>query len=71
MAGYNLEESPIVDELTIDCPYCGETIDILVDNSAGEQEYFEDCPICCAPILLVISIDRLNNIQLVAKRDNE
>jgi hypothetical protein len=32
------------------CPSCGETIAISVDRSAGEeQEYVEDCPVCCNP----------------------
>jgi len=32
------------------CPSCGETIGIAVDRSAGdEQEYVEDCPVCCNP----------------------
>jgi len=32
------------------CPSCGETIDIALDRSAGdEQEYVEDCPVCCNP----------------------
>ena len=33
-----------------DCPSCGETIDIALDRSGGdEQEYVEDCPVCCNP----------------------
>ena len=32
------------------CPSCGETILIALDHSAGEeQEYIEDCPVCCNP----------------------
>jgi hypothetical protein len=32
------------------CPSCGETIAIALDASAGEeQEYVEDCPVCCKP----------------------
>jgi len=32
------------------CPSCGEAIDIAPDRSAGEeQEYVEDCPVCCRP----------------------
>jgi len=60
-----------VDELSIDCPYCGETIDVLIDNSVVEQEYFEDCSVCCAPILFKLSIDQLNNRRVVVKRDDD
>ena len=32
------------------CPACGEEIVIPLDPSAGdEQEYVEDCPVCCRP----------------------
>jgi hypothetical protein len=32
------------------CPSCGEVIDIALDRSGGdEQEYVEDCPVCCNP----------------------
>jgi len=37
----------------IDCPYCGEIIEILVDDSAGEQDYYEDCSVCCRPIRIL------------------
>ena len=31
-------------------PSCGETIDVALDRSGGdEQEYVEDCPVCCNP----------------------
>lgn len=32
------------------CPYCWETITMLVDPSAREQTYVEDCEVCCRPI---------------------
>ncbi len=38
------------DGATYICPTCGESIVIPLDPSAGgEQEYIEDCPVCCNP----------------------
>ena len=37
-------------EVAVECPYCGEKITILVDTSVEEQEYTEDCSVCCRPI---------------------
>ena len=37
---------------TIQCPYCGEEIEILVDCSVQNQEYIEDCDVCCRPIVI-------------------
>lgn len=34
----------------IDCPYCGEPFDTMVDLSGGSQQYIEDCQVCCRPI---------------------
>jgi hypothetical protein len=41
----------------IQCPYCGETITVLVDDSAGEQRYIEDCQVCCRPIVFDVAFD--------------
>ena len=38
---------PELTERTIGCPYCGEAISILVDESLPEQQYAEDCQVCC------------------------
>jgi hypothetical protein len=38
------------DEGAYVCPTCGERIVIPLDPSAGaEQQYVEDCPVCCNP----------------------
>ena len=37
-------------EATVSCPYCGEENTIMIDESAGgEQQYVEDCQVCCKP----------------------
>lgn len=36
--------------ISADCPYCGETVDLFVDEGGGSrQSYVEDCPVCCRP----------------------
>jgi transcription elongation factor Elf1 len=32
------------------CPYCWQTISFVLDVSADEQSYVEDCEVCCRPI---------------------
>lgn len=58
-------------ETFINCPYCGESIDVLVDDLSGEQSYYEDCSVCCAPILFVLTEDELGDIQVDVRRDDE
>ena len=32
------------------CPYCGEVVEITVEEvGAGSEQYVEDCPVCCRP----------------------
>ena len=39
-----------LEERSIRCPFCDESISILIDLSAGGQTYIEDCQVCCQPI---------------------
>jgi transcription elongation factor Elf1 len=32
------------------CPYCGETISMVLDLTVSGQTYTEDCEVCCRPI---------------------
>ena len=32
------------------CPYCWETISMILDTSVSRQTYIEDCEVCCNPI---------------------
>lgn len=39
------------------CPYCWQSITMLLDLSAVEQSYVEDCEVCCNPISLRFRAD--------------
>jgi transcription elongation factor Elf1 len=32
------------------CPYCWQTVSMILDLSIEEQNYVEDCEVCCNPI---------------------
>jgi hypothetical protein len=55
----------------LSCPYCGESIEILVDASAGDQNYIEDCQVCCRPIGLNVRIDEDGEAQVSATSEND
>ncbi|MFK8050803.1 MAG: CPXCG motif-containing cysteine-rich protein [Halioglobus sp.] len=46
-----------VDATKVDCPYCGETIEVLIDCSVEQQNYIEDCQVCCRPIGFDVHVD--------------
>jgi hypothetical protein len=45
-----------LNERSIGCPYCGEAITVLLDLSVPEQEYIEDCQVCCRPIVFLVFV---------------
>lgn len=55
---------------TVTCPYCGEHLDLLVDTSAGDQAYVEDCAVCCRPIECRLHVAG-GDWQLVVHRDDD
>ena len=55
----------------IQCPYCGESIEILVDDSAGEQRYIEDCQVCCRPITIAVSVDEDGALRVEAAGEDD
>jgi len=61
-----------MEEYDIDCPFCGETINILIDCSVPDQQYIEDCQVCCSPILIGVTVDSDQQIESVTVRqENE
>ncbi len=40
------------------CPHCFSRVDTCPDPGGGEQqEYIEDCPICCHPSRIIATLD--------------
>ena len=60
-----------VEELEINCPYCGEFFSIVVECFVGNQSYTEDCYVCCRPVGLFMKIGEEGNVSVEARRENE
>ena len=58
-------------EKRIGCPYCGETISIIVDESVPEQTYIEDCEVCCRPIVMHATVDSDGDVAVDVRTDSE
>jgi hypothetical protein len=62
----------MLEPVTIDCPYCGESFSTQVDASAGSQSYVEDCAVCCRPIEVAIDVGdegELIGVRVATDRD--
>jgi hypothetical protein len=56
----------------VSCPYCGESFEANVDASGGNQEYVEDCYVCCRPIVFRIEADTNGELLgLTTVRDDD
>jgi hypothetical protein len=72
-----------LEQRAIGCPYCGESITILIEPSGGAAvgethidltepyEYIEDCQVCCRPIRVHVSIDYSGETQAQGFSENE
>ncbi len=45
----------MIQEVEIECPYCGAVYATTVDTSEGSHSTIEDCTVCCRPIQLRIT----------------
>lgn len=58
-------------EVAICCPYCGESITIVVDGSIERQDYIEDCEVCCRPIELLVTLSSKDDVRVEARSEND
>ncbi len=61
----------LLDEWPADCPYCGEPITLLIDDSAGDQSLIEDCTVCCRPIVVEIQVDSVDGLDVTVRSEDE
>ena len=54
----------------VECPYCGETITLVLDTSAGSQRYIEDCHVCCRP-MVTLDIDTEGDVLVGVQSEEE
>ena len=62
----------MIEETTVTCPACWETIELSLDLSAGSQTYTEDCSVCCHPMtvrLWVADDGQEHTVEVEAESD--
>jgi len=60
-----------MEPVSISCPYCGETIEILVDPSVESQSYIEDCQVCCRPMNMSVTMDDEGRPEVQASAEDD
>ena len=65
-----------LEERTISCPYCGESIDVLIEPVEETQDedaaqYIEDCQVCCRPIQIRTQVDSQGIPAITVRNESE
>lgn len=61
-----------LEERSVQCPYCGEAITVLIDCSEPQQSYIEDCQVCCRPIEFEVFIEHDGSgVHVAVHREDE
>ncbi|MAH73188.1 MAG: hypothetical protein CBC09_03845 [Cellvibrionales bacterium TMED49] len=58
-----------LEEVKETCPFCWESIWLLVDPS-DDQMYIEDCSVCCRPILVKTTTSNSGVTIVLAQEDD-
>ena len=52
-------------EAIVYCPHCGEANEVALDPGSGDdQEYVEDCQVCCRPWEVEVTIDEEGRVSI-------
>lgn len=54
----------------IQCPYCWQAIELIIDVAFAEQQMVEDCPNCCRPLALQVFMDSVGDINVQLDNDD-
>ncbi|PYK65443.1 MAG: CPXCG motif-containing cysteine-rich protein [Verrucomicrobia bacterium] len=38
---------------TIQCPFCGQRFELVIDTSLASQRFTTDCEVCCRPFEVI------------------
>ena len=63
--------APGLQESSVYCPYCGESIEVLLIPEDVGAEYIEDCQVCCRPIEFLLREDAGGWLEAVVRSDVE
>ena len=63
--------APGLQESSIYCPYCGESIEVLLNPEDVGAEYIEDCQVCCRPIEFFLREDAGGSLEAEVRSDVE
>ena len=61
--------NPGLQESSIYCPYCGESVEVLLNPEDVGVDYIEDCQVCCRPIEFRLREDAGGRLEAEVRSD--
>ena len=59
------------DAIEVICPYCGEPATISVETGEEDDEFVQDCPVCCRPWKVRIKVRRDGSADVTVGAEGE
>ena len=51
----------------IQCPFCGQSFELVIDTSIASQRFTTDCEICCRPMEVCVECESGEIVSLDAQ----
>jgi hypothetical protein len=51
---------------TIQCPFCGQQFELIIDTSIATQRFTTDCEVCCRPFEIIAECEPGEVLSLAA-----
>ncbi len=61
----------MLEEKTIQCPYCWEALEVLLNPDDEDCRYIEDCQVCCRPIEMQVKRNQYDELVIEAYHEDE
>jgi hypothetical protein len=60
------------DYLPLTCPYCGEPVELAVEDTGwSRQSFVQDCPVCCQPWQVELTRDPYGDWSAALRTNDE
>ncbi len=61
----------MLEDRSVTCPYCWQSVALDIDTSAGSQAYTEDCSVCCRPMVIHLRVDEEGGFEVDAVSEDD
>lgn len=60
-----------LERVNVECPYCGNMIELTVERTIAKQSYVDECQICCRTMQLEVEADEDAELSITVHREDD